>query len=173
MTNQTDWPIQIIRSERRSRTVSARLEKGVMVVRVPASISDLELAPILENLKERIERKIRPIDQSDEQLLARANWLNQRYFDGKLRWQSIRYVKNQTTLYGSCTPANATIRISDRVASMPEWVRDYIIVHELAHLIEANHGARFWQLVNRYPMTERARGYLIALALESEEGESS
>ena len=39
-------------------------------------------------------------------------------------------------------------------------------MHELAHLIEANHGPRFWKVVNRYPRTERARGYLMAIGLE-------
>ena len=168
MTQKAEWEVQIIRSERRERSVSARLERGALVVRAPASMPDHELTPIIEKLKERMERKVRPIAQSDEQLHARAMQINQRYFDGKLRWQSIQYVKNQTTLYGSCTPAYATIRISDRVASMPIWVQDYVIVHELAHLIEANHGPRFWAWVNRYPLTERARGYLIALALEKD-----
>jgi len=67
-----------------------------------------------------------------------------------------------TARYGSCTPVDGTIRISDWLANMPDWVLDYVIVHELVHLIEPSHNARFWALVARYPRAERARGFLIA-----------
>jgi predicted metal-dependent hydrolase len=103
---------------------------------------------------------------SDEALEQRARWLNRQYFDGKLRWNSIRWVTNQNQRFGSCTPSQGTIRISHRLGKMPQWVQDYVIVHELAHLLEANHGPHFWALVNRYPLTERARGYLMATGLE-------
>ena len=107
---------------------------------------------------------------SDNALEARARDLNARYFEGKLRWTSIRYVTNQNGRYGSCTPGQGTIRISHRLAEMPLWVLDYVLVHELAHLVEANHGKRFWRLVNHYPLTDRARGYLMAKGME-EDGE--
>jgi predicted metal-dependent hydrolase len=55
------------------------------------------------------------------------------------------------------------IRIAERASRLPDWVVDYIVVHELAHLEVAEHSAAFWELVNRYPLTERARGYLTAL----------
>ena len=175
MTERTPepWPVEVIRSRRRKKTIQARLEQGVLVVRAPATMSDAELAPFIERFQRRLARKLRPAPQSDEALEERARLLNRRYFEGRLRWRSIRYVTNQNKRYGSCTPARGTIRLSHRLATMPEWVRDYVIVHELAHLEEANHGPRFWELVNRYPLTERARGYLMAAGLEKVEGTSN
>lgn len=169
MTTKSDkpvWPVKIIRSERRSKTVGARIENGVMVVRAPAHISDRELNRIIDQLRERMQTRNRRRPQTDETLEQRARELNRQYFDGRLKWQSIRYVSNQNQRFGSCTPDDGTIRLSDRLASMPAFVRDYVIVHELAHLVEANHGPRFWALVNRFPKTERARGYLMAVGLE-------
>ncbi len=53
--------------------------------------------------------------------------------------------------WGSCSPArpgrSASIRLSWRLMLAPPDVADYVVAHECAHLIEANHGARFWALV--------------------------
>jgi hypothetical protein len=46
---------------------------------------------------------------------------------------------------------------------MPGWVVDYVLVHELAHLIEIGHGPRFYRLVDAFPKAERARGYLLGV----------
>jgi predicted metal-dependent hydrolase len=159
--------VRIIRSEKRSKSVHARMVDGVMEVRAPAEMSDEELAPIVEKLRKRIQRRQAKKTLDDGDLEKRAVDLNQRYFGGKLTWESIRWVTNQEKRYGSCTPSDRTIRISHRIAQTPAFVLDYVIVHELAHLLEANHGPRFWKLVNRYPKTERARGYLMALGLET------
>ena len=162
--------IEIIRSARRKKTVSARMQGDTMVVRAPANMPQRELDEAIANLQARIERRLEARELSDADLERRAQMLNKRLFDGRLRWRSIRWVTNQNSRFGSCTPANGTIRISHRVGSLPQWVQDYVIVHELAHLVEANHGPGFWALANRYPLTERARGYLMALGLE--EGDS-
>ena len=166
-----DWPVHIIRSAQRRQTVSARLEDGVLIIRAPAAIRDDELATIIEGLKKRMIKRSRTAPQTDEALEKRARELNKKYFGGRLSWHSVRYVTNQNGRFGSCTPDNGTIRLSDRLATMPVWVRDYVLIHELAHLLEANHGPKFWKLVNRYPLTERARGYLMAVGLEAIEGE--
>jgi len=162
--------IQIIRSAKRKKTVSARVVDGVLQVRAPAHLSDDELAPIIEQLKSRLKtRAVRK--QLDNALLERrARELNRLYFDGRLSWTSIRWVTNQHKRAGSCTPAAGTIRVSHHVAQMPAFVRDYVLVHEMAHLVEANHSPRFWELVNRYPRAERARGYLMAVKLEPTDG---
>lgn len=65
-----------------------------------------------------------------------------------------------TARWGSCTPSTGAIRLSTRLAAFPDWVVDYVIVHELAHLLEPGHDKRFWAWVDRYPKAERAKGYL-------------
>ena len=168
MIEQTDWPLEIIRSQKRIKTVSAELKNGVLVVRAPAQMSEEELQPIIIKLQTRLQKKVNRPPGTDDDLEKRAQQLNKKYFNGRLQWQSIRYVTNQNKRYGSCTPSRGTIRLNHRLAQMPTWVRDYVIMHELAHLLEGNHGRKFWRLVNRYPRTERARGYLMALDMEED-----
>jgi len=163
--------IKIERSAGRVKTVSARQVGDTLVVRAPAAMGDDELEPIIERLRRRLERRAVRRTLDDRDLEQAAQRLNERHFEGKLAWQSIAWVTNQNGRWGSCSIEDRTIRLNHRLAEVPDWVRDYVITHELAHLLEANHGPRFWKLVNRYPWTERARGYLLALAGEEREGE--
>ena len=158
--------VEVIRSKKRKKTVSAREVEGRFVVQAPATMSDAELRPIIKKLQNRWQKRQAKEELDDDALHRRAQQLNRQYFNGKLQWESIKWVSNQNSRFGSCTPANSAIRLSHRLAAMPSFVRDYVIVHELAHLVEANHGQKFWDLVNRYPKTERARGYLMAVGLE-------
>lgn len=164
-----EWPVEIVRSRKRKKTVSAELKNGVLLVRAPARMSNRELAPIIEKLQKRLHKKVHRSPKSDADLEKMAHQLNQTYFSSRLKWQSIRYVTNQNKRFGSCTPTLGTIRLSHRLATMPDWVLTYVLMHELAHLEEANHGPDFWALVNQYPLTERARGYLMAIGLEEVE----
>ena len=162
--------IKVVRSKKRKKTVSAREVDGVFVVQAPADMDDTELQPIIKNLQQRWQKKQAKAELDDQALHRRAQELNKQYFGSKLKWKSVKWVTNQNSRFGSCTPARGTIRLSHRLATMPTFVRDYVLVHELAHLLEANHGPKFWKLVNRYPKTERARGYLMAVGLEELEG---
>lgn len=165
--------IEIQRSKRRKKTVAARIVGDTLQVRAPADLPQDELDRVIAELRPRLERQCRHKRALDnEELVARAAVLNQRFFGGRLRIGRIVYVNNQEQRYGSCTPQTSVIRISHRVANMPPWVRDYVLVHELAHLVEPNHSPRFWALVNRYPRSERARGFLMGACLaEPDEGD--
>lgn len=158
--------VEIYRSKRRKKTVAARIVGNTLQVRAPADLPEGELNEVINKLRPRLEMECQKRQVADNaELAARAEALNKRFFGGRLRIQRITYVTNQERRFGSCSPGTAVIRISDRVALMPDWVRDYVLVHELAHLIEPNHSPHFWALVNRYPRTERARGFLMGVGL--------
>jgi len=162
-----------MRSSRRRRTISARLDGDRLVLQVPAGLSAAEEQAWATKLGQKLLAARRRHElNTDGALAARAQELNERYFEGKLQFAEIRYVTNQQQRLGSCTASQGTIRIADRVAKLPPWVRDAVIMHELSHLAEPNHSARFWKLANRYPLMERARGYLMAIGLEEDAGES-
>ncbi|MDD4094028.1 MAG: M48 family metallopeptidase [Methanothrix sp.] len=152
--------VVVKRSARRKKTIQARMVGGKMEILAPASISDAALAGHIEKLQTRLEKRIYPKD--DLHLQKRADHLNRKYFQGSLTWNCIQYSANQERRRGSCNCVARTIRISSNLATLPQWVEDYVIVHELAHLLEPNHGKRFKALVHRYPLAERAIGFLIA-----------
>jgi predicted metal-dependent hydrolase len=159
--------VQIIRSARRRKTIQARRRAGGIEILAPAYLSETELKPHIDKLLSRIKQREARSTLDDRDLERRARRFNRTYFQGKLHWRSIRWVDNQHQRHGSCCSTHGTIRISARLARMPRFVQDYVLVHELAHLLEPNHGARFWALVNRFEKTERARGYLMAVGLEN------
>lgn len=153
--------VQIIRSSRRRKTISASLEGDVLEVRLPEGLSPREEQDWVVRMKERVLRRSQDRALNAEaDLRRRAEEINRRWFGGRLRF-SIRWVSNQTTRWGSCTPATGRVRISQKLARMPGFVLDYVILHELAHLIHPDHSAEFWALVRRNPLTERAVGFLM------------
>jgi predicted metal-dependent hydrolase len=69
-------------------------------------------------------------------------------------------IRNQQWRWGSCSP-NGHICLNWRLVTMPEWVRDYVLVHELMHLKRMDHSSRFWKLVAAAcPEYQRARDWL-------------
>jgi len=156
--------IEVRRSRQRRRTVSAYREGGRTIVLIPARFTVDEEHAWVDAMIRRLaagDKRLRP---SDEQLLERAGDLSRRFLGGLAKPVSIAWVTNQNSRWGSCTPADGTIRVSARVKGMPAWVLDYVILHELTHLLQPGHGGEFWSLLESYPRTERARGYLEGVA---------
>jgi predicted metal-dependent hydrolase len=57
-------------------------------------------------------------------------------------------VRDQRSRWGSCS-ASGVIALNYRLIQMPADVREYVMIHELAHLVHANHSRRFWRTVER------------------------
>ena len=141
--------------------MSAYRDGDQIVVLIPASFSAADEAEWVETMVARIERSERRAELTDDDLLRRALALNDELLGGLATPESVRWVTNQHSRWGSCTPGDRSIRLSERLKAMPLWVVDYVVVHELAHLLEPRHDENFWAWVDRYPQAERAKGYLL------------
>ena len=163
-TDDAPFTIDVVRSARRKRTVGAELIGGVLRITVPNWMTSAETAPFVRDFDAKFRRKLR---SERVELPARAAALAKRY--GLRTPTEIRWVDDMASRWASCTSSTGVVRMSSRLTTYPSWVLDYVIVHELAHLTEANHSARFWKLVDAYPLVERATGYLIAKSGDAED----
>lgn len=153
--------VEIIRSAKRLHTISASWEQGRLVVRMPAHLSQEQEAAYLKKLQAKMQHKLADRQQRNrsKDLQERAQNLNSLYFKGQLNY-SIEWSNRQHKRWGSCTPDLKSLRISRILQQFPDYVLDYVIMHELCHLIQKDHSSKFWQLVNRYPLSAKARGFL-------------
>jgi predicted metal-dependent hydrolase len=152
--------VEVRRSRRRRRTVSAYVDGDRIVVLVPDNLTKAEERAWVSKMVARLQRRELRSRRSDADLLRRARDLSDRYLGGIAQPSSVKWVANQRTRWGSCTPGDRTIRLSERLKAMPGWVVDYVIVHELAHMLEPGHNDAFWDWVGNYPLAEKAKGYL-------------
>ena len=160
--------VEIRRSSRRQRMVSARREGDTVIVFIPGWMSESEELRWVDEMVRRLERsearRRSPARKGDDELRRRSLELSRWYLEGRAEPVSVRWVPPMRTRWASCTPVDGTIRVSERLRDAPGWVVDYVLVHELTHLLEPGHDARFWAWVQRYPRTERAMGYLEGLS---------
>ncbi len=152
--------IDVRRSNRRKRTVSAYRDGETIVVMIPARLSKSEEREWVASMVDRITKSESRRRPDDSVLAKRAANLSDRYLDGLALASSVRWVTNQNTRWGSCTPVDGSVRLSTRLQGMPSYVMDYVLLHELTHLLVHGHGPEFWCLVHRYELSERARGFL-------------
>jgi predicted metal-dependent hydrolase len=155
--------VEVRRSQRRRRTVSAYRDGERVVVLIPDRFSQTEEIEWVERMLARLAAREERVRRTDAELHARARRLIARHLPDhahRVTPASVRWVTNQNGRWGSCTPDDGTIRISHRIQEMPDWVVDYVLLHELSHLVVPSHSPDFWELVNRFPRAERARGYL-------------
>ena len=141
-------------------------ERGRLVALVPARLTAAQerslLPPLVERFLERESRRTMPA--STDELSVRARDLYDAYLAPRaaapLPPFSVRWVDNQQRRWGSCSSDSGRIRLSSRLRTMPLWVSDYVLLHELAHLFVPSHSADFQYLLAGYPDLARAQAFL-------------
>lgn len=152
--------IRIVRSTRRKRSISAYREHGAIVIQVPARLPNAKVSEVIPELVERILSREAREKLSDQDLFARSLTLLSQYLPEfvvapvSVQWRPMN------ERWGSCTTADRTIRISDRLNGAPDYVVDYLLVHELIHLEIPDHGVEFERLLARFERSEMASAYL-------------
>jgi predicted metal-dependent hydrolase len=161
-------PVEVTRSKRSRKTVSARFRDGVVHVTIPSWMSKKEEAEWVAKMLQRFERSNR---NTDGDLMARAKQLGREYRLPKPA--SVTWTRELSSRWGSCTIDTGAIRINGKLTKAPSWVVDYVLVHEMAHLMHADHSAAFWDVVARYPKSERAIGFLMGLGMTESDTDAS
>ena len=152
--------IRLIRNPRRKRTISAYREQGAIVIQIPAKFPARELNDLIPEMVQRVLTREAREKVSEGELIERAGKLLATYlpeFSEKpvsITWRTMN------ERWGSCTTIDRTIRISDRLNGVPQYVLDYILLHELIHLRIPDHGADFQDLLDRFGDSDRACAFL-------------
>lgn len=152
--------IEVRRSPRRRRTVSAYWQGSTIVVAIPARYTKAQEAQAVSEMVARLRHQVERRKLTDTELMDRARALSDRYLAGEAQPSSIAWSTRMQSQWGSCTMEDRSIRLSSRLKLMPEYVQEYVLLHELAHLLVAEHSPAFWGLVDQHPQAERAKGYL-------------
>ena len=161
--------VEIRRSKRRKNSVTAFREQGRTVVVVPARLPARDIDEYVRDLVGKLDARDEKTASIDA-LEKRAAQLVKKYLDRDVINQhhvpvTIKWVTNQNSRWGSCTPVDGNIRLSHRLREMPAYVIECVLLHELIHLIVNDHSAKFYELMNRYPDYEKAEAYLDGYAM--------
>lgn len=136
------------------RIVAAGGLRGLVRVGEQAGEALLHVPGAEEHLSRRLTDWLKREAREDlrQAVDLHAGTLGHRYADITLR--------DTRSRWGSCT-ADGRLSFSWRLVLAPPFILDYVAAHEVAHLVEMNHGPRFWALCRRLaPRTEEARGWL-------------
>jgi predicted metal-dependent hydrolase len=172
---QFDRPeVEIRASAKRKKTGTAHWAGSRIVVQIPVSLKGKARTQFVDDLVNRLITQRPQIAAGDVALEERARVLAELYNDGIMA-ASVRWVSNQKSRWASCSPDTKEIRVSSRLTQCPEWVIDCVLVHELAHLQEADHGPEFYEIANRHPRQDECglylEGYALGLGIAIQEGD--
>jgi predicted metal-dependent hydrolase len=156
--------IEVRTSARRKKTGAAHWSGDNIVVVLPERVRGKERQRLIDELVNQLLNQRPHAVSGDAALEERAVVLADLYVDG-VRPARVTWSAAQTRVWATCAPATREIRLSTSLRPCPEWVVDAVLVHELAHLIEADHTAAFWDIARRHPRQDESETFLAGYAL--------
>jgi Zn-dependent protease with chaperone function len=156
--------VEVRSSRRRRKSATAYWSEGRIVVLLPGHLRGKERAEMVDWLVSRVMAQRPKAAVSNDALFERAVELGRRYVPG-VTPSSVRWVTNQHKRWASCTAESGEIRLSHRLKSVPPWVLDAVLVHELAHLVHPDHSAPFHAIAGRFKRQKEASRFLEGYAL--------
>ncbi len=125
--------------EENRKSIGGKLTKEKNIeIKLPKGITSFERSQVIKTTCSRLVAK-----DYLPTIKNRVFELNQQHFQKEIKDVKLKY---NSSNWGSCS-SNKIINLSTRLLFAPAAVIDYVIIHELAHLVEANHSKRFWDLV--------------------------
>ncbi len=167
-------PILLQREKRKTMTITIT-PQGELLVKAPANLAEREVERFLQQKRYWIYKQTRRIMEANQNRIYRSEeeikqlkqkardllTIKSEYYKKLLGVQYDRIrIGDQKTRWGSCS-SRKTISYNWHLVLMPEEIMDYVVVHELCHLIEMNHSKRFWDKVGEIlPDYQRRRKWL-------------
>ncbi len=127
----------IVNHEDRS-TSAAKLKNGQIQLKLNKDLNSMQLSKSIKTLLSRVIGK-----DFKKEITKRVLEINEQFFKKDIKSVNLKY---NSSNWGSCS-SKSNINLSTRLLFAPSDVIDYVIVHELTHLIEMNHSQKFWNLV--------------------------
>jgi len=150
--------VEVRRSKKRRKTIEAYRKGDTIIVAIPARMSRREEERVVAEMVSKLSKD--DLRLTSTELMSRALELNSLYLGGKATPLTVEWSSRMERIWGSCTIEERAIRLSNRLDDAPRYALDYILLHELVHLLVAGHGSDFKALLSVYPQLERAEGYL-------------
>ena len=134
------------------KTSAASLKQGQIVLRLNKNLDEQQFSKSIRTLLSRVVGA-----NYLPQITQRVHTLNEQYFQRPIRGVKLKYNHSN---WGSCSNSG-NINLSTRLLFAPQEVVDYVIIHELAHLVELNHSHRFWaEVAQAMPDYEKKEAWL-------------
>jgi predicted metal-dependent hydrolase len=151
-----------LRIERKAvKNVNARLRGSTLSVSAPRNLAQKDLEPIVRQLARKLVRREHAQRINEEEDALGLACKIARRFPRPPNVERVLFVSTQRSRWGSYSQRTGTVRLNAGLRSMPRWVLEAVVAHELAHVIHPDHSPAFWDLLGRVcPEKDRAKAFL-------------